>query len=880
MLDVASRSSDPGRPSGTVTFLFTDIEGSTRLWEQYPEKMKAAHHRQEAILLEAIEAHGGYAYKMIGDAFQAAFHTAPQALEAALDAQRALHSEPWEKIGIGDLRVRMGIHTGITEEREGDYTGPVLNRVARLMSAGHGGQILISLATQELVRDHLPSGVTLLDLGEHRLKDLTRPERIFQLIAEGMPSQFPTLKTLDNRPNNLPLQPNPLIGREKEVEDVRGMLQRDDVRLLTLTGPGGIGKTRLALQAVAEMVDDFPDGVFFVNLAPLVDPGLVVPTIAYTLGLREAGDQPIADILKDYLKYKWLVMVLDNFEQVLEAAPQISELLKTAAHLKMLVTSRTPLNLSMEHQYAVPPLAVPDLRQQHGPEALSQYDAVTLFIQRAEAVKPGFRVNNANAPAVAEICYRLEGIPLAIELAAARVKVLSPQALLDRLGSRLKLLTGGARDVPARQQTLRNTIEWGYDLLTGGEKQLFRRASVFRGGRTLEAVEEVCNAVGDLEVDVLDGVTSLVDKSLMYTVEGKGGEARYWMLETIYEHAIEKLDESGEGEEIRRQHALYFMKLGERAEPELRGAQQGEWLGRLEDEHDNIRAVLRRGMESSGAVSNPEAVEALEIGLQLAGALWRFWYVRGHFSEGREWMTGLLGLSRLMASPELPGVRDGGTAESQPALVTYRARALHGAGVLADMQGDYAYARSLHEESLALRRELEDKSGIADSLNNLGIVADMQGDYAYARSLYEESLALRRELEDKWGIAGSLGNLGGLAYSQGDYATARSLQEESLALRRELEDKGGIAGSLARLGGVEVGTGGVERGVRLLAAVQALLEEIGAVFDRGDRIPYERAIASAREELGDEVFERVWEEGRAMPMEQAIAYALQTPIVE
>jgi predicted ATPase/class 3 adenylate cyclase/Tfp pilus assembly protein PilF len=931
MQEAASMTAITTHPSGTVTFLFTDIEDSTRLWEQHSALMKSAHHRQEAILLDAIREHDGYAYKMVGDAFQAAFDTAPQALAAAFDAQRALHSEQWGD--IGDLRVRMGIHTGVTEERAGDYTGPVLNRVARLMSAGHGGQILISLTTQELVRDHLPFGVTLRDMGERRLKDLTRPEHIFQLLHPDLPSDFPPLKTLDNHPNNLPLQPNPLIDREKDVASIRSKLLRDEVCLLTLIGPGGIGKTRLALQAAAEMLDDFPNGVFFVNLAPIVDPNLVAPTIAYTLDLREAGGQPIADTLKDYLKDKRLLLVLDNFEHVVGAAPTVAALFKSAPHLKALVTSREPLRLSMEHEHGVPPLSVPDPNKLTTVEAVSKNDAVSMFVQRAVAVKPGFEVNNQNAPAVAEICYRLDGIPLAIELAAARIKVLPPQAIRERLGSRLRLLTGGARDVPARQRTLRNTIEWSYDLLTAEEKQLFRRMAVFRGGRTLEAADAVCNAYADtlvvsaqgLEIDVLDGISSLTDKSLMYVTERTGGEARYSMFETIQEYSWEKLQECGELMELQRQHALYFMRLAEEVEPRLRGAHQVEWLARLEDEHDNIRVALRWAREAG----NPES---LKTGLRLAGAIWRFWMMRGYFSEGREQLTGLLEIEAVQAGQagqtlQLEQGEQATKSQVQPTLLHYRAKALNGAGALAYSQGDYTSARSLYEESLFLRRKFGDQEGIAGSLNNLGNVAEQQGNYASARSLYEESLSLTRELGDKWRIAASLNNLGNVAQQQGDYASARSLYEESLSLTRELGDKWGIANSLnnlglvaqqqwdhfaarslyeeslslhrelgdkfgiaaslAGLGGLAVArvtstnsTGSVERGVRLLGAVEAMLETIGAVLESGNRIPYERAIAASRQQLGEDAFKRVWKEGRAMGMDEAIAYALEMPALQ
>jgi predicted ATPase len=818
----------------------------------------------------------------------------------------------------------MALHTGVTEERGDDYVGPMLNRVARLLSTGHGGQVLLSQATQQLLRGSLPPGVTLRDMGEHRLKDLIQPERIYQVVAEGLPSEFPTLRTLEGHPNNLPLQSTPFIGREKEVQGVRSSLLRPEVRLLTLTGSGGIGKTRLALQAAAEMLHEFKDGVFFVQLTPIIDPGLVLSTVAYTLGLREAEGQPIADTLKEYLKDKQLLLVLDNFEQVAEAAPQVADLLKSAPQLEVLVTSRAAMGLYVEHQYAVPPLHVPDHRRLPNLETLPQYEAVELFIQRAEAVKPGFQVNNANAPAVAEICYRLEGIPLAIELAAARSKTLPPQALLAKLGSRLKLLTGGAKDLHARHQTLRNTVEWSYDLLTKGEQQLLRRMAVFRGGRTLEAAEEVCNANSDCDIDVLDGVTSLVDKSLIYTTEESnrvGGEPRYLMLETIYEYAWEKLVESGEAEGLQRQHARYFMALAEKAEPQLSGGEQAEWLARLEDEHDNIRAALRWAKEQrehrqstqSGNGTNSKgaaATETAEIAVRLAGAIWRFWYVRGYFTEGREQLAGaLLGLLEVEAasSGQLP-----------PPLRAYKAKALNGAGVLTVLQADYASARALFEESLALRREIGDKLSTADTLDNLAILTTEQGDHAAARPLFEENLRLRRELKDKWGIAASLSNLGNWFYSQGEHASARSLYEESLALQRELKDKWGIAASLSNLGIVATGlndyqgaralfeeslalqrelghkrgiaaslaglggmivdsaasTSSTERGAKLLGAVEGLLESIDAVMDVDQRIPYERSVATARAKLGEDAFKRAWREGRAMRMEQAVAYAL------
>src|SRR5215212_6724360 len=501
-------------PTGTVTFLFTDIEGSTRLWERDSSAMQQALARHDEVLRSAIKANGGFVFKTMGDAFCAAFPTVPGALEAALSAQRALLVDV-DQGEAGALMVRMALHTGSAEERDGDYFGPPLNRAARLLSAAHGGQVLLSLPTQELVRDQLPSEVSLRDLGEKYLKDLFRPERIFQLLAPDLLSEFPPLRTLDAHGNNLPVQPTPLVGREREVGEVAERVRSEEVRLITLTGPGGTGKTRLALQAAADLMDEFSDGVFFVALATITELDFVASTIALALGVKESAEQSLMESLKNYLRDRRLLLVLDNFEQVLEGAPLVGELVGACPKLKVLATSRIPLKLYGEQEYPVPPLSLPDPRVTPPLEVLTQYEAVRLFVERARAIKADFSVTNENAPAVAEICARLDGLPLAIELAVAHVKVLTPQKMLDRLGDPLKFLTKGARDLPERQRTLRATMEWSHALLEEGEKVLFARLSVFAGGRTLEAIEVICDAEGDLPVEILDGVESLVDKSLL-----------------------------------------------------------------------------------------------------------------------------------------------------------------------------------------------------------------------------------------------------------------------------------------------------------------------------------------------------------------------------
>jgi len=603
-------------PSGTVTFLFSDIAASTRLWEQEPQAMPAALARHDSLLRQQIAAHGGVIVKTRGDGVHAAFARATDAVRAALEAQRTLHTADWGTLGT--LRVRMALHTGVSEERDGDYFGPALNRAARLLAAGHGGQILLSAATCELARDHLPSEVALHDLGEHRLKDLSRPEHIFQLDAPDLMADFPPLRTLERRRTNLPTQPTALIGREKELDAIHDILGRASVRLLTLIGPGGIGKTRLALEAAAAALHDFAHGAYFVALAPIGDPTLVVATIAQTLGITERGSRPLLESLIDELRDHHLLLLLDNFEQVLEAAPQLAELLAGCPKLKLLVTSREVLHLYGEHEYAVPPLALPDRAQLPPLDRLRQYEAVRLFIERAQAAKADFAVTNESAPAVAEICYRLDGLPLAIEL-AARIKLFPPQALLARLDQRLALLTGGGRDRPARHQTIRGTIDWSYNLLDVAEQALFARLGVFVGGCTLEAATAVCNADGALPLDVTDGVASLIDKSLLRLKVGAGGEPRFLMLETIREYALERLAARGEGEALRDRHLRHYLALAEAAAPHMRGAEQIVWAERLELEHDNLRAALTWAHEHGAGDGSSTA--GAEAELRLVGAL-------------------------------------------------------------------------------------------------------------------------------------------------------------------------------------------------------------------------------------------------------------------
>ncbi len=653
--------------------------------------------------------------------------------------------------------------------------------------------------------------------------------------------------TLGIHPNNLPVQLTSLIGRRQEVAHLQHLLGREDVRLLTLTGPGGIGKTRLGLQVAAELSDLFTDGAYFVNLAPLGDPHLVVPTIAQTLDLKEVAGQPLLDLLKGALYRKHLLLLLDNFEQVVDAALDVAALLAVCPNLKVLVTSRMPLHVRGEQEFAVPPLAVPDPKRLPDLVTLSQYEAVALFVARSQAVRPDFQVTNAGAPAIAEICVRLDGLPLAIELAAARCKLLPPQPLLARLHQRLAVLTSASRDVPVRQQTLRNTIQWSYDLLSAEERRLFRHLSIFVGGGTLGAVEAVCEALGDGVGKVFDGVASLVDKSLLQQTEQEGEEPRLVMLETIREYGLESLTLSGEMEITRQAHAAYYLRLSEEADPELQGPQQLVWLKWLEQEHENLRAAMQWLLEQA---EDEGAGQRKEMALRLGAALRRFWMIQGHISEGRSFLE-----QALTARQEIAASVRAKALQAAASLAVYiddteraemlceeslklcqelgdragMAFSLYQLGMLASTTGNPTMARMRIEEALALCREVGDKDGIAWALLNLGLVISGQGEYARAHALLEESLAMHRASGNKRGIANSLFRLGWvLLVSQGDPATARSLLEEGLVLFRELGDRGNMAQCLSLAGRLALSQGDTTTGRSLLEESMRLFREIGS----------------------------------------------------
>ncbi len=817
------------------------------------------------LLREAFTSHGGTEVEMQGDSFFYAFPFARDAVVAAAAGQRALAEHGWE---AEPIRVRMGLHTGEPMQAEGSYAGLDVHRAARVMSAGAGGQVLVSQQTADLVEGELPEGVGLRYLGEHRLKDLLLPQRLYDLVVEGLPDEFAPPATLENRPTNLPVQATPLVGRERELEELTAMLARPDVRLLTLTGPGGTGKTRLALQLAAEVLERFPDGVWFVNLAALSDSTLVLPTVAQTLAVKEEGGRPLAETLAEQLAGKASLLVLDNFEQVADAAELLPALLSRTSKIKLLVTSRVSLHLSAEYEYPVPTLAA--------------QEALIFFTGRARAAKPSFSING-NRSVIVEICRRLDHLPLAIELAAARIKVLPPQALLERLDQRLQLLTGGARDLEARQRTLRATIDWSYQLLPADEQRLFARLAVFAGGRTLHAIEAVCDP--DDGVDVFETVATLVDNSLLRQEESEDGEPRYVMLETIQEYAGERLAAGGERDEMRRRHAEHFALLAEEAAGALAGdGDQRRWLARLGVEQHNIRAAL----ESCRDLGDNELLARLAVSLQ------EYWEIRGLLSEGQSWFAEVL---RTKLPPLL------------------RARALHGTGTLAGRQGDYEAQEATARQAADIFRQLDEKRWLGKALLQIGNAVVERGRYDDATALYEEAAALAHELGNRRLESSCISNIAAIACERGEYEVATAMLERTLELDRELNDSYGVMITLINLGTATLGAGSTEtartylrqgleqavqlgaeymlalafdlcakiasaraereRAVRLFAVSQTTLNRLGAEMAAVDKTEAEATLSRLRTELGEQHFQNAWAEGETLDAEEAIRYALE-----
>jgi predicted ATPase/transcriptional regulator with XRE-family HTH domain len=800
--------------SATVIVLATDLAAPRRLWREHGAAFPAASACYETLVRTAAVRHGGSIVSERGTALSFRFPTAPAAVAAALDAQHALQCEAWEDVGLPDsLPVRMALHAGTlsSEPQDAAVNSLALTYLDLLLASGHPGQVLLSAVVasmlQELLSDpeeawpeemRVPAGIAVRDLGTHRYPDHGN-EPVFQLLALGLPDDFPPLGVSASRPGRLPAPANPLVGRTAELAQIRELLSRPDVRLLTLTGPGGVGKTRLALAVAESLEASFADGVYVVDLAPLTEPTLVATRIAQVLGVKETTGQPLSELLRRQLEERHLLLVLDNFEHLLAAAPLVAELLTGCPSLHLLITSRSPLHVQWEQQFAVPPLALPETEHGTTPAAALQSDAVRLFVERAKAVRPSFGLNETTAADIARICQRLDGLPLAIELAAARSRILPPRALLARLEQRLPLLTGGARDAPQRQQTLRNTIGWSHDLLGPEEQRLFRRLSVFAGGCTFEAAEAVANA-DELSLDVEAGIQSLVDASLLQQADVLE-ESRFTMLETIREFAGVQLVGSGEAERVEQAFAAFLIEKVEAAENGLQGPDQLLWLERLEAEHDNLRAAMSRALERGDGT----------VALKLALQLWGFWWMHGYWREGRDW------LERTVA---LAG----------PADMAGRAAAEFGLGKLCLLLADYEAAEAYYQSSLTARRQLGDSLGEADVLSALAMIALNRQAYDEARVLGEDALKMAHGSGDRRSVATALRILGMIAREQGDYERALGLLDESMALGRALGDVAWTARVASQLGVTYLLAGNPEQAQHFLDTSRQLHTDLGDRF--------------------------------------------------
>jgi len=736
-------------PSGKVTFLFTDIEGSTKLAQKFPVLYESKLHKHDAILKTAIESREGFQFRKIGDAICASFNNAENAINAAIESQINLKIEQNVEFII---KVRMGIHTGEAEYQDGDYIGYItLTRASRVMSVAYGGQILLTQDTYEGVYRKLPDSISFRDLGERRLKDLTHPERVYQIVSDGLQVDFPALKTLDARPNNLPVQLTSFVGREKEINEIKNLLAH--THLLTLIGTGGVGKTRLSLEIAANLIDEFPNGVWIVELAPLTDKSLILPTLFQALGLKEEPKKTIEETLKEYLRDKKILIIFDNCEHLIDASASLVEnLLSSCPNLKIIATSREALKCSGEQTHRVFSLGIPNPKDKMTVGKLSQYESVKLFIERALTVNSNFRVNNHNAPALAEICYQLDGIPLAIELAAARTNLLTLEKINERLSDRFQLLSKGKRTAFPKQQTLRALIDWSHDLLSDKEKVLFRRLTVFTKGWTLNAAESVCADDKINPEEILDILSQLFDKSLIIFNEDKD---RHHMQESLKKYGEEKLETAGENIKIRNKHFDYFFEMA-KSSSALLGNSQKDWINRFETEYSNFQSAINFIIKE----------KEFNLAAKIAIALSRNMEIRGHITEGRRWFEDILKWKDQISPVE-------------------RASALQWAGTFEWIKGEFPRAIELYEESLAIRSQLSDKKGIAISLNNLGLVATSQNDFEKAVNLQEESLKLFNEFSDKPLIADAMVNLSSALYKQGNYERAKFIMEESLKVYKD-----------------------------------------------------------------------------------------------
>jgi predicted ATPase/class 3 adenylate cyclase/Tfp pilus assembly protein PilF len=875
-------------PAGTVTMLFTDIEGSTalltRLGERYGEALSA----ERALMRDAITSWHGREMGTEGDSFYVVFESASDGVGCCLAAQRALAGHDWPG-GIA-VRIRMGLHSGEPTRHEDGYIGLDVHRAARIAAAAHGGQVVLSEATRLLAAFALPAGVSVRDLGSHRLKDIEAAERIYQLVGPGLREDFPPLKSLGAQ-TSLPVPATPLIGRDDDLARLRAALARPGVRLVTLTGTGGVGKTRLALAAAGALGQTFRHGVYFVALAAVRDAEVMWKTLGNSLDVSVEGQA--ADAVTAYLAARRTLLVLDNLEQLDQAAEVVAALLAAAAGLVVLATSRRPLHVIGEHELPVQPLEVPG---QAGVQEVAACAAARLFAQQAGMVRPGFAVTADNAADVAAICGRLDGLPLAIELAACRIKLLSPRALLARLGQTLALAAAEAGR-PLRQQTLRNTVAWSYDLLAPGVAEVFRRMSVFAGGCDLDALAAVAVTSGDPGgFDPLEPVAELQDVSLITVTEGIDGEPRLGMLETIRDYSLERLEQDDDLDGARRRHAEHYAAVAERARDQLDGPAQLTALDRLEADHDNLRAALTWSLETPAADGAGEGERAV-IGLRLVQALTLFWYQHGHETEGRRWLQRAMGLASADGGAPLAGVT-------------------HGLGVLMDTQGEPDAARRLFERSLAIWRELGNPDQQARDLNSLGIVHHHLGDLEVARSLLEESIAIAREIGSPVRLAAALTNLGQLDSAVGNFDRATQALQEALRLDSEQGDLLGMAldqQSLAlvslragradeardRLSGtfdyiasagntsflanilelsaaITAALGDPLSAARLEGAAEGTRQRSGTLRTDLEAARMERYLTSARETVTPQAWAAELAAGRALTQEEAVRFLLST----
>jgi predicted ATPase/class 3 adenylate cyclase len=852
-------------PTGTLTFFFSDIEGSTRLVQRLGSRFKDLLERHEALVRDALGASGGVEVRTVGDAFFVVFPTADAAVIAAVAAQRALAVEQWPKDAT--LRVRVGLHTGLAVRGGDDYVGLDVHLAARIAGAAHGGQIVISDQTKTLLREP-GAGVSVRDLGEHRLKDVGSL-RLWQVVAPGLPGDFPALASLEI-PSNLPADTTTFVGREREVDEIRALVRAQ--RLVTLVGPGGTGKTRLSLRVARELVPEFPQGVFLVPLEPIHDPALVASAIAKALAISEEPTRTVTDVLRDRLRDGTTLLVLDNFEQVTPAAPLVGDLLRAAPRLHCLANSREVLHVSGEQEYSVP--------------ALSEEDALTLFADRAALAKPGFMITVENRATIGAIAARLDRLPLAIELAAARMKVFSPKALWARLDRSLSVLTSGGRDVSERQRTLRGAIAWSYDLLSGPERAIFRRLAVFAGGCRIEAAETVCDPQGAVEISIVDALAQLVDQSLLRAAEDPDAETRFAMLTTIRDYGLERLGEAGEAEDARRRHAEWVLAFAERAKPELSGGEDAPYLERLALEHDNIRAALAWALETGDA----------GVGLRLAEAVWRFWQQQGHLLEGRTLVE------RLLALP----------AASEPTIE--RAKGLTTLAGLAYWQGDFGPLADAYGEAVEIYRRLGDRAELAEAIYNQSFVASIAGDLDRARALLEESrttyealgdraklgnvtealalqlyrqghleealesatrvVELRREQRNTFRLADALTMYAFFLFETGRREDGRDAVAEAFAVQRARGNVTGVASLLLTCARLAIQEGDPVRAARICGAFAVIREQtaVGMTPMEAMRLPLPDD--QARSALGEEAFAREFAAGRTLSLDQATALAL------